>query len=185
MQETPHKPPERLRNRMWLRSLLHCARYRGILMSIVAALALVALDVVLSGTYTLSVIVCPIWLLLTVVKSASNRPGWKRALLTIAIPALTLGLVLTNYALQSKIAEANAAKIISACEAFHAANGTYPKNLAELVPKYMRSVPRAKYCLTFGAFLYFDGNPMLFWYTVPPFGRKIYYFEERRWYYLD
>lgn len=185
MQETSGKPLERLPNRTWLRSLLNCACCCGIRMSIGVALAVLVLDAVLNGTYTLSVIFCPIWFLYSLMKSASSRPGWRLALLRIAIPALTLGLVLTNNALQSKIAETNAAKIISACEEFHAATGAYPKNLAELVPKYMRSVPRAKYCLTFSEFLYSDRTPMLFWYSVPPFGRKIYYFEERRWSCLD
>jgi hypothetical protein len=185
MQGPSHKPAERLHNRTSLMILLHYAWYRGIRVSIGTALAVVALDAVLSGTYTLSLIVCPIWFLLSVAKSASIRPGWKLALIRITIPALTFGLVLTNDAIQSSIAETNAAKIISACEAFHAANGKYPKTLGELVPKYMPSVPRAKYCLTFGEFLYSDAKPMLFWYTVPPFGRKIYNFQERRWSGLD
>ena len=72
------------------------------------------------------------------------------------MPALTLALVLTNNAVQSRIAEANAAKIVKACEEFHAANGKYPKTLGELVPKYLSSVPHAKYCLVFGEFLYSD-----------------------------
>jgi hypothetical protein len=96
-------------------------------------------------------------------KNASRRPGWKLALLRIAIPALTLGLVLTNATVQSRITEANATKIITACNEFHTANGRYPTTLDELVPKYMPSVPRAKYCLD-GKFLYFEKQPMLMWY---------------------
>jgi hypothetical protein len=185
MQETSHKPPERSHNRMWLRSLFHCAWHRGIRVSVGTALALVALDAVLNGTYTLSVIVCPIWFLLSIAKSASNRPGWKLALLRAAIPALTLGLVLTNDTVQSRMAKANAAKIIRACDAFHGANGRYPKALCELVPKYMPSVPHAKYCLAFGEFLYSHEQPMLMWYATPPFGREVYNFEERGWSYID
>ena len=185
MQETSHKSPERSRNWMWLRNSLHYAWYRGIRVSIGTALAVVALDAVLNGTYTLSLIVCPIWFLLSVAKSASNRPGWRLALIRITIPALTLGLVLTNNAVQSRIAEANAAKIIKACEKFQADNGKYPTTLGELVPKYMPSVPHAKYCLAFGEFLYSDKQPMLMWYAVPPFGREVYDFEKRSWNYVD
>ncbi|MGO8745234.1 MAG: hypothetical protein ACLQNE_04520 [Thermoguttaceae bacterium] len=185
MQEASYKPPERSHNRTWLRSLLHYAWYRGLRASIGTALVTVALDAVLNGTYTLSLIVCPIWFLLSIANSASKRPGWKLALLRITIPVLTLGLVLTNDAVQSKIAEANAAKIVKACEEFHAANRKYPKTLGELVPKYMSSVPHAKCCLAFGQFLYSDEPPVLMWYVVPPWGREVYNFEKRSWSYID
>jgi hypothetical protein len=184
MQEISHKPPERSYNQRRLRTLLYRAWHCGILGSVGAALALVALDGVLNGTYTLSVIVCPIWFLLSVARSASNRRGWRLALLRATVPALTLGLVLTNATVQSMMAEANAAKIIRACERFHATNGQYPKTLGELVPKYMPSVPHAKYCLAFGEFLYSYSQPMLIWYATPPFGRKVYNFKERTWDYL-
>ena len=185
MQETSSKLPERSHNRTWLMTLLHYVWYRGIRVSIVIALVLLVVDAVDGGTYILSAIVCPVWFLLSLVKNASKHPGRKLALLRITIPALTLGLVLTNAAVQSRIAEANAAKIIRACEEFHVATGKYPKTLGELVPNYLSSVPRAKYCLDYGVFFYFDRQPMLFWYTVPPFGRKTYYFEEKKWSYID
>jgi hypothetical protein len=186
MQETAQTPPERLHDDKWLTILLRYIGYhRGIRVSIGTALAVVALDVVLSGTYTLSLIVCPIWFLLSVVKSASNRPGWRLALIRITIPALTFGLVLTNSAVQSRFAEANATKIVKACEKFQADNDKYPTTLDELVPKYMPFVPHAKYCLAFGEFLYSDKQPMLMWYAVPPFGREVYDFEKRSWSYVD
>jgi len=186
MQETAQTPPERLHDDTWLTILLCCIGYHpGIRGSIGTAVVMVALDAVLSGTYILSAIVCPIWFLLSVVKSASNRPGWILALIRITIPTLTFGLILTNNAVQFRIAEANAARIVKACEAFHAVNGKYPKTLGELVPKYMSSVPHAKYCLAFGEFLYSDKPVMLMWYAVPPYGREVYNFEKRRWSYLD
>ncbi len=60
------------------------------------------------------------------------------------------------------------------------------RTLDELVPDQLPSVPRAKYCLAYGRFLYFNyGRPMLGWYVVPPFGRRTYDFETRRWSYID
>jgi len=54
------------------------------------------------------------------------------------------------------------------------------------VPRYMPSIPRAKYCLMLGEFLYINnGHPILVWYVVPPYGRKIYDLSEQRWNYLD
>jgi hypothetical protein len=186
MQEASQEPPEGWHGSTWLMILLCSVGYhRGIRASIGIALVMIALDAVLSGTYILSAIVCPIWFLLSVVKNATNRPGWKLVLLRIAIPALTLGLVLTNDTLQCRIAESNAARIVEACEEFHTANGRYPKTLGELVPKYMSSVPHAKYCLAFGEFLYSDKQPVLMWYAVPPYGREIYNFEGKNWSYID
>jgi hypothetical protein len=145
--------------------LLHYVWYPGIRVSIAAALGLLVWDAVLVGSFAFSIVVCPVWFFFSIGKNASRsrRPGWKLALLRIAIPALTLGLVLTNAAVQSRITEANATKIITACKEFHTANGRYPTTLEELVPKYMSSVPRAKYCV-YGKFLYFKQQPMLMWY---------------------
>ncbi|MEN6457478.1 MAG: hypothetical protein ABFC63_00985 [Thermoguttaceae bacterium] len=160
---------------------------RGIQRSVCGALALIAWDAGLGGTFLMSALVCPIWFLISIQKNLIERPGWRVALLRIAIPALTLGLVLANNAVQYRIAKMNAPRIISACEQFHAANGTFPKTLNELIPQYLPSIPRAKYCLMWGDFLYWncDENPILVWYVVPPFGRKIYGFKDRRWGYLD
>jgi hypothetical protein len=119
-------------------------------------------------------------------KNLPQRTGWRLALLRTAIPALTLGLAWANEAVQYRIGNENALRIIAACEGFHAANGRFPKTLGELVPRHLASIPRAKYCIVWGEFVYFNyGKPMLVWCVVPPYGRKIYDFEDRRWSYLD
>jgi hypothetical protein len=143
---------------------------------------------VLTGSFLTSYLACPIWFLVSVVKSAIQRPGWRLALLRIAVPALTLGLVLGNNALQWKIAEANAERIIEACEEFRVATGNYPRKLQDLVPGYLKSVPRAKYCLIYGEFMYWNEEQipaMLVWCKILPFGSRIYTFADRRWGYLD
>ena len=95
----------------------------------------------------MSSIFCPIWLLVSLLKNAIERPGWGLALVRVGIPVWTLGLVIANNAVQLGVAEANAQRVVAACEAYHAANGRFPKNLDELVPQYMNSVPVARYCL--------------------------------------
>ena len=94
---------------------------------------------------------------------------------------------MTNSAVQSGIAKANAQRVVEACEQFHADNGTFPRTLDELVPAYLEFVPRAKYCLTWDKFVYFsnDEYPILAWVDIPPFGRRTYNFENRRWGYGD
>ena len=152
-----------------------------------SATILLAWDVALTGSFLLSLLVCPIWFLVSVLKNAIQCPGWRLGFLRIAIPALTLGLALANNAVQYRVGEANAPKIIKACEEFRAANGKFPTSLDELVPRYLPSIPRAKYCLQNGEFLYFNhgDDPILVWYVVPPFGRKIYDFQQRRWGYIN
>jgi hypothetical protein len=171
----------------WLTIIVRILSYQGIGVSIAAALVLLAWDAVLTGSFLVSLIFCPLWFIVSILNNAIQRPGWKRALLRISIPALTLVLARANEAVQFRIGEANAPRIIAACENFHATNGKFPKTLDDLVPQYMPSIPRAKYCLAFGKFQYWnsDERPILVWCVVPPFGRKVYGFEDRRWSYLD
>lgn len=145
------------------------------------------LDVAFSGSYLFSVTICPIWFLAAVV-SLLELPGWRVALIRVAAPVLTLGIVVGNTALQWRIGEARADRVVKACEQFHTANGRYPETLDELVPRYLRSVPRAKYCLFLGNFMYYANqglHPILVWYKLPPFGRPIYDFESGTWGYID
>jgi len=160
--------------------------YGGIRRGMVAAAALLAWDIGLSGSFLMSLLVCPIWFLVTLVGSAIRRPGWRLALLRLAIPALTLAIVKVNNAQQLKRAEDKALQVVAACEKYHTVNGKYPETLGDLVPEHMPSVPQAKRCLLWGHFVYFNqGKPMLVWYVVPPHYRKIYDFHDRRWSFLD
>jgi hypothetical protein len=153
----------------------------------VGALFLLLWDAILSGSFEISILVCPVWFLVSVVKNTAERPGWKIAPFRIAIPALTLAIVLANNSLQWRIAEANAERIIMACEDFRGAHGNYPRQLEELVPGYFDSVPRAKYCVMWGDFVYWgkEGFHLLMWYQVPPYGRKHYDFDRAQFGYLD
>lgn len=151
-------------------------------LSLLAAALILCFDIVGDGSYMLSSLACPIWLPASAVKNLIGRPGWRVALFRIAIPALTLAVSMGNTALQWQIAETNAARIIKAVDAFHGAHGRYPKTLDELVPKYLPSVPPAKYCMS-GAFRYFNepGSYCMLVWSKFGFYRKIYHFDEKRW----
>jgi hypothetical protein len=162
---------------------LHRPDVRG---SIVGSLGLLALDVG-TGSFLASSFACPIWFLVSVTKSAIQKPGWTVALVRAAIPLVTLAVVLGNSAVQSRIAKANAEMIIAACDKFRAGNGRFPNTLDELVPEHMQFIPRAKYCLEWDKYQYInsDGHTILLWFDIPPFGRPTYNLEDRRWGYLD
>ena len=159
--------------------------------SLKGAAILIAFDVLLSGSFLASYLVCPVWFLVSVVKNVIQRPGWRIALFRISVPVLTLGIVLGINAIQWKIADVNAERIINACEEFHVANERYPQTLNELVPRNLGSIPRAKYCLFQGEFVYYyspdeEGSHfLLWWYRVPPFGKEVYSSKDRRWTFLD
>jgi len=85
-------------------------------------------------------------------------------------------------------AENHAAQVIEACRAYQARHGMLPDRLEELVPEFLPAVPRAKYTLQWGEFTYRASNKQshtLMYVALPPFGRKVYHFEEARWSQLD
>jgi hypothetical protein len=60
---------------------------------------------------------------------------------------LTLGLVVADRAVQLRVAETNVQRVVAACEAYHAANGKFPKKTGRVeagssnavaVPRYSR-----------------------------------------------
>ncbi len=167
------------------------AGVRGVLRvirpSIVGAAVLLFWDAALTGSYLMSLLVCPVWFLVSLLKSPIERPGWSVALARIAIPVLTLCVALGNNAIQFKVGEANARQLIAACEKYHAANGRFPEKLDELVPRYIKSIPVAKYCLgPSSRFYYYNlSTPTLYWQVIPPYYRKIYNFDTQSWTYLD
>ena len=188
MQKISHQPPEQLKQSQIGPSYLSILwSHRGIRVSVIGALVLLIWDVGLDASCLMSLFFCPIWFIVSILKNTIQHPGWSLALLRIAIPALTLGLVLANAVFQFRVSEANAARIITACEQFHVANGKFPNTLDELVPLYMPSIPPTKYCL-YGKFVYMNGggdSHRLLCGEAPPYFRKIYHFETRQWSYMD
>lgn len=142
-------------------------------------------DVGNEGFWGCSLLICPLWFLISVVKNIIQHPGWGIAALRVSMPLLTFAIAFGNGNMQWKISDANAERVIKACDEFRVANGRYPNKIDELVPKYLTSVPPAKHCMM-GSFLYVNsqGHPML-WWTRYGFYRRIYDFDEKRWSNLD
>jgi hypothetical protein len=160
---------------------------REIRVALVGAGVLLVADGVVYGSFLLSAVVCPTWFLAVAARAIIRREDWRLSIARVAVPLITLGIVLGNAALQSRIARANAERIIDAVTRYRAAHGSYPRAIDALAPRFLDSVPRAKYALAFATFKYFEfrGEHTLMWVSVPPFGRPYYSFEKARWGYLD
>jgi len=143
-------------------------------------------DAVLTGSFIVSSVVCPIWLVIAAVRACYSRVDDALRAARVLLPLLTLLLVLANHHLQVKVAMGNAARIIQACEGYREEHGNYPDHLTALVPRFLPAVPRAKYCLADASFRY-SGPPVntLAWQRVPPFGRMVYLFRDHEWRYVD
>lgn len=163
-----------------------CDALTATLGTLICALVVLLFDVVADGNYMFSVLVFPIWFLVAVVRTIAHRPSLGVAAVRILVPLITVLLVVANHSLQNRIAMGNAAQLIQACEQYREANGAYPQRLGDLVPHYLSSVPRAKYCLTSSEFSYHEPpRPRLVWYEFPPFGRWVYNFDAGDWRYVD
>lgn len=100
---------------------------------------------------------------------------------------LGLLLVFGLNALNNRLAQSRADLSITAMNSFHSENQGYPQSLEELVPRYIKEVPLAKYTLMFNQFGYArsETDTHLEYMDLPPFGRPIYSFQKREWFYLD
>jgi hypothetical protein len=155
--------------------------------SLLIAFVLIYLDIVEFGSYMFCALACPVWFVISAVIALVQRPTWRITVARVLAAPVVLLLAVSNYSVQSSIAMANAAYVIQACESYRTDNGSYPDRLDQLVPRYLKSIPRAKYCHFFGGFCYvrIDQSPILWWTAMPPFNKRVYDFERRTWRYLD
>jgi len=96
---------------------------------------------------------------------------------------VTVTWIVANNALAARRADA----LVAALHRYEARHQRLPDSLQALVPEFIPAVPRAKYTLMFGDFLYYasERQHVLMWVMIPPFGRQLYDFERRRWRTLD
>lgn len=156
----------------------------------VSAMLLVLIDALVFNQGVLSVLV-GLWQLLValpralMVRKLAAQRGWR--LRRIALWLAAVAVVLAFNVASNRLAQMRADTLVAAVKAFHAQHQRYPKALAELVPAFVPEVPRAKYTLVFNRFWYSasDGDAMLFYVALPPFGRPTYTFSRGEWGYID
>ncbi len=160
--------------------------------SAVALIALIvaALDVFFFQQFWLSGVLCIAGVLYYLPRAIGAYPDRTllrlrliKAVVTLATGAAAIAAIVTF----NLMAQDHARTVIAAAEAFKAKFGRYPDRLDELVPAFLPEVPNAKPAGMMPRFLYYasaDGHTLM--YTVlPPFGRRLYTFEEQRWSALD
>ena len=115
-----------------------------------------------------------------------KRDGRRQGLGIIGIFAGVLVMVVVMVKVNAYVAPLHADRLIVAIESYRAATGVYPKELDDLVPKFIDHVPRAQYTLG-GRFWYSGGGtaePPKLWYNPHQMDHRIYRFETKDWGYL-
>lgn len=115
--------------------------------------------------------------------SARRRSGVMTLCAYGALPIAVFATIHANNALARRRAEV----VIEALQRYRSDHGVYPRRLEALVPRYLPSVPLAKYALVDASYHYHsaDGETGSLWYVVvPPFGRAVYFLREKRWTYM-
>ena len=156
--------------------------------SLLLGMAVCAFDAA-DGSFLLSMLACPVWLLTSLARRIWLKPGLAVASVRATVPIAVLAVALVNDSVQRCLAMGRAEQVVSAIREYRDANGLYPSDLQQLVPKYLPFVPRPKYAITFNTFFYTSGGsggqPGLWWIDVPPHGKRSYDFHKARWSVID
>jgi hypothetical protein len=155
--------------------------------TIIAASLLFAFDAFYLNQFLVVMLFIFIGIPVFLVKLFLRRRDIERRRLLLARAAVygcMVILIIAAFFANNAFAEHQAKRVIAACEQFRAKTGAYPEKLAQLVPDYLGSIPKAKPLLMIGSgFQYFarPDNHELLYTTVPPYGRRGYQLEQKKW----
>jgi hypothetical protein len=155
-----------------------------------AALTLGAVDAFIFGQAVIAFFLCVTGALYYPLRAIQARKDGARLKLRLSKAAITS---IAGFAALGAIAYGNvmarerAGALIVAVERFHAKHGRYPGRLEEMIPEFVAEIPRAKYVAIADRFRYSRSGSRhsLMYVEMPPFGRRIYTFEDRKWTTLD
>ena len=178
----------------WIRSRLAATRpeppERSLVFVVIATLFWGMSDAFFFGQGAISIILCVAGVLYFPLRAIAARQDEARFNLRLSKAAISsvagfaaLGIIVYG----NVIARERAEKLVVAVEQFYAKHGRYPERLEEIVPEFIPAIPRAKYVELADKFRYSaSGSRHSLTYTVmPPYGRRIYTFEDREWTTLD
>jgi hypothetical protein len=153
------------------------------ILGVLCTIAVVASDIVLDGGYAMAGLICPVWFVVALLRTAWPPRSLRIIMWRVTLPLLLLSTTVAASRAQRALAHAQAAIVIDACVAFRSDNGSLPDNLTSLVPRYLRQVPNAKFCVACKDFEYskIGDAVVLSWWSHPPFGREVYNFNTGKW----
>ncbi len=152
--------------------------------------ALIIIDTFVLSAGVISMLI-GIWMLLVAIPRAlffTKAPELKwyrlrRAAVFLGAAALVFLYTFGN----NQIAKKRAETVISAVKSFNEKNHRYPAKLEELMPDFIDRVPTAKFSLLYNSFVYISTSEdhTLLYFTMPPYGRRVYSFERNEWLIMD
>jgi energy-converting hydrogenase Eha subunit A len=165
---------------------------RWVLTHVVVAAALYRVDTYYLAQGFVSGLVTTIMVALGLVSIGrglfGDRARLARGAVLVGLYSAMMFLVVWTLHASNHEARTRATRVIAALHGYREARGAYPEHLADLVPAFLPSVPRAKDISTFGDFSYVwsekDGG-FLMYTEIPPFGRPYYDLRNEVWKYMD
>jgi hypothetical protein len=163
---------------------------RSLIFVVISALTLGIIDAFFFGQGVISFILCVAGVFYFLPRAIAARQDEARFKLRLSKAAVTsiagfsaLGMIVYG----NVIAGERAGKLIVAIEQFYAKHGRYPGRLEEVAPAFISEIPRAKYVVIADKFTYSvsASRHSLMYVEIPPFGRRIYTFEDHKWTTLD
>lgn len=108
-----------------------------------------------------------------------RRPRLRNLAVYLVAIAVVFALVRTN----ARVAGERADLLVTALKSYHLKYARYPAALDDLVPEFAREIPPAKFVLIDNRFRYIprEAGPLLYYTSLPPFGRRGFDFAENRW----
>jgi hypothetical protein len=148
------------------------------------------IDAFFFGQAVISVILCfagVLYFLPRAIAARRDDARFKLRLSKAAITSIVGFAALGIIAYGNVIARERAESLIVAVEQFYAKHGRYPERLEEVVPAFISAIPRAKYVVIADRFSYSvsGSRHSLMYVEIPPYGRRIYTFEDHKWTSVD
>jgi hypothetical protein len=171
--------------------LIKVTTWQSLRLTVITAACLFVLDALVIGSVTLGIYTAVGLIVWHVPRTlfALRRPSVLRVrLLKTVIYSCMAAAIIAAFIGNGRMARTRAGIVVEAVNQFKADKNRYPESLEELVPRYMDSVPWAKFSLMFGRFSYSgdgDRGATLMYYGFPPFERRNYNFGSNKWYLID
>ncbi len=117
--------------------------------------------------------------------SIKNKPKLRYVVNKILIYLILLGVTFVFYAYDLSLAQQRSEVVIAAVDQYYQDRWAYPAELQDLVPAYLRKVPKPR--LVPGAFIYRQtpDNTFLMYSGLSPFDRYSWSCIYKEWSYID